>query len=150
MPTISEQIDFIRAEYDASMELSTMEENSYHYLKDMSMYAAIIDSLKLLQSNDLVLQRNCLHCEGSFTTTNIKQQFCSVKCRVAYFRAKNRLKDFTAKVYEILSKKEPDPKFAVGILVVPEKHCPYEVEYKGEIYKGKTTREILTKLKKIQ
>jgi predicted nucleic acid-binding Zn ribbon protein len=146
---IEDQITFITAEYDASMELSTMEENSHHYLKDMDMYSAILKNLRLLQSNDLVLQRNCLHCKASFTTTNRKQQFCSTNCRVAYYRAKNRLKEFTASVNKILSEKGVDPKFAVGVLIVPGKDCPYEVEYKGAIYKGKSTREILTKLRKI-
>lgn len=150
MITIEEQIQFVEQEKEACMELSLKEDSlSHHYLKDMNMYSAILDNLKLLQSNDLVLQRNCLHCEDSFTTTNSKQQFCSTKCRVAYFRAKNRLKDFTASVNSILSEKETKPKFAVGVLIVPEKQCPYEVEYKGEIYKGKTTREILTKLRKL-
>ena len=149
MIPIEEQIDFIQGERDASLGLYEQTDSS-SFLNDAEMYSAIIENLMLIQSNDLVLQRKCLHCNDSFTTTNMKQQFCTVKCRVAYFRAKNRLREFTAKVYEILSGKETNPKFLVGILLVPEKHCPYEVEYKGEIYKGKTTREILTKLKKIQ
>ncbi|MFK5950173.1 MAG: hypothetical protein QM500_15520 [Methylococcales bacterium] len=151
--TIEEQIQFIESEKEASLNLYNNDEDSgvpsYHFLKDSNVYSAILDNLKLLQSNDLVLQRNCLHCKTSFTTTNSKQRFCSTNCRVAYFRAKNRLKDFTAMVNEILSDKECNPKFAVGVLIVPSKECPYEVEHKGEIYKGKTTREILTKLRKL-
>jgi hypothetical protein len=114
----------------------------------MNMYSAILKSLKTLQSNDSLLQRKCLHCETSFTTSNSKKLFCSVKCRVAYFRAENRLKEFTEKVWGILLQKESDPKFAMGVLIVPEDYCPYAVEYKGNVYEGKTTREILTKLKK--
>ena len=149
MITIEEQIDFITGEYDTSLDLYEQTDLS-SYLTDMSMYSAILKSLKALSSNDLVLQQNCLHCKTSFTTTNSKQQFCTTKCRVAYFRSKNRLKDFTAKAFEILSTKETEPKFAVGVLIVPDGHCSYEVEFKDETYKGKTMREILNKLRKIE
>lgn len=149
MIPIEDQITFITTEKNASLELSGMEENPFYYLNDVEMYSAILDSLKLIQSNDLVLQRNCMHCEKSFSTTNSKQQFCSTNCRVAYFRAKNRLKDFTAKVKGILSEKECNPKFAVGVLIVPANECPFEVDYKGMTYKGKNTRKILTKLRNL-
>lgn len=153
MVTIEEQIQFLESEKEASLNLYNNNEDSgvpsYHFLKDANVYSAILDNLKLIQCNGLLLRQKCMHCENSFSTTNSKQQFCTNKCRVAYFRAKNRLKDFTAKVNEVLSDKECNPKFAVGVLIVPAHECPFEIEYRGKVYKGKTVREILNKLKKL-
>lgn len=151
--TIEEQMQFMEQEKEASLELSIRGEitgvSSHHFLKDVEMYSAILDNLRLIHSNDLVLQRNCMHCKDSFITKTNNKQFCSNKCRVAYFRKKNRLKDFITKINKILSDKGIDCKFMVGVLIVPDGYCPYEVELRGEIYKGKTTRELLTKLRKL-
>lgn len=153
MVTIDEQIRFIEDEKEASFEMSTQNESlsmTSQFLKDYRFYDAVLSNLKLIKRNGGTLQKECDYCKQMFDSKNKSQVFCSAKCRISNFRAKEKIRKFNNQVFEILCSKEKEPRFATAVLIVPVKECPFEVEYKGEIYKGKTTPQILKKLKQIE
>ncbi|MBL4830695.1 MAG: hypothetical protein JKY55_12540 [Aliivibrio sp.] len=149
MPTLDEQIEAMKQECEATLELWV---KGYAEHKELAMFRRVVESLELLKSNGSPLQSNrkkCSGCGEMFTPKNQTQEVCSGKCRVRTHRNNNRLKEFNAKVGEILRAKDAEAKFTVEQCLVENGKCPFVVTYKGTTYKADNTRSLLTQLKKI-
>lgn len=124
----------------------------YETFDEYQLFEAVLETLKELKSNALSLQsikKKCPGCGEMFTPNNQAQETCSGKCRVRLHRSKNKLKEFNAKVSEILKSKDEDAKFTVEQKLVEDGKCPFVVTYKGDVYKAENTKSLLTQLKKI-
>jgi predicted nucleic acid-binding Zn ribbon protein len=118
---------------------------------NLEMYHALLKIVKAY-SNGSVQQgsrKKCPGCGEMFTPKNQTQETCSGKCRVRLHRSKNKLKEFNAKVSEILKSKDEAAKFTVEQKLVEDGKCPFVVTYKGEVYEADNTKSLLTQLKKI-
>lgn len=121
------------------------------YIEDVLNYDDIIEILQGY-SNATPLQSNRKKCPGCgeiFAPTNQAQEACSGKCRVRIHRNSNRLKEFNAKVSEILKQKDDEAKFITEQQIVENGKCPFVVTYKGTAYKADNTKNLLCQLRKI-
>ena len=157
MISIEEQIRFIEGRIDiCESVLTSIDKNDFFrgiHTNELQVLNAIFDTLHSVQGNEEPLQANRKKCDGCgemFTPKNQTQEACSGKCRVRIHRNNNRLKEFNAKVSEILKGIDPEAKFTVEQLVVENGKCPFVVNYNATTYKADNTRSLLTQLKKIE
>jgi hypothetical protein len=156
MINIDEQIRFAKGRIDiCESVLKSIDINDFFrgiHTNELQVLNAILETLQSVQCNGNMLPANrkqCPACGEMFTPKNNLQECCDTKCRVRLHRAKNRLKEFNAKVADILKAKDPEAKFTVEQLISSDDKCPFIVDYKGVQYQSDNTRNLLTQLKKI-
>ena len=149
MISVEQQIEFMELQAEVSKDLYL---KGYEDFKDYQLFEAVLETLKEFKCNGEALRstrKKCPACGEMFTPKNNLQECCNTKCRVRLHRAKNRLKEFNAKVNEILKGKDPEAKFTVEQIIRAEGKCPFIVNYNGSQYQSDNTRNLLTQLKKI-
>ena len=149
MPTLDEQIEAMKQESEATLELWV---KGFAEHSEVVMFRYVVESLELLKRNGEALHTNrkkCPACGEMFAPKNQQQEVCSGKCRTRMHRERNKLNNFNTKVAEILRAKDTEAKFTVEQVLTEVSMCPFIVNYQGIQYKSDSTRHLLNQLKKI-
>lgn len=93
-------------------------------------------------------KRKCHNCGRSFTPKNYHQKCCSDNCRIQLHRTKKRAKVFNSKIQEIISQIHPKPKFIIEQILTDSSKCPFVVYINGNRYESKSTKSLISQIKK--